>query len=278
MTHQQSTLSSNSGCRIYTQNWQPSDEPKAVLILVHGLAEHSNRYVGIANYFTEQGYAVYALDHEGHGHSQGLRGYINSFDDFLTTLDQYLNNIANQHPGKKLFLVGHSMGGVISSAYLLEHQQKLAGCILSGAALATGDVISPLQKVVLNTLSKVLPKLPVLQLEANDVCHDPAVVEAYKNDPHVFTGKIRVRLITEILRTADRVLKYAANISLPMLILHGGDDKMASPSGSEKLYAGISSSDKTLKIYPGLYHEIFLEPEKLEIYAAIHTWLEQKLA
>lgn len=278
MTHQQSTLSSNSGCRIYTQNWQPSDEPKAVLILVHGLAEHSNRYVGIANYFTEQGYAVYALDHEGHGHSQGLRGYINSFDDFLTTLDQYLNNIANQHPGKKLFLVGHSMGGVISSAYLLEHQQKLAGCILSGAALATGDVISPLQKVVLNTLSKVLPKLPVLQLEANDVCHDPAVVEAYKNDPHVFTGKIRVRLITEILRTADRVLKNAANISLPMLILHGGDDKMASPSGSEKLYAGISSSDKTLKIYPGLYHEIFLEPEKLEIYATIHTWLEQKLA
>ncbi|RNL66667.1 alpha/beta hydrolase [Zhongshania marina] len=278
MTHQQSTLSSNSGCRIYTQNWQPSDEPKAVLILVHGLAEHSNRYMGIANYFTEQGYAVYALDHEGHGHSQGLRGYINSFDDFLTTLDQYLNNIANQHPGKKLFLVGHSMGGVISSAYLLEHQQKLAGCILSGAALATGDVISPLQKVVLNTLSKVLPKLPVLQLEANDVCHDPAVVEAYKNDPHVFTGKIRVRLITEILRTADRVLKNAANISLPMLILHGGDDKMASPSGSEKLYAGISSSDKTLKIYPGLYHEIFLEPEKLEIYATIHTWLEQKLA
>lgn len=278
MTHQQSTLSSNSGCRIYTQNWQPSDEPKAVLILVHGLAEHSNRYVGIANYFTEQGYAVYALDHEGHGHSQGLRGYINSFDDFLTTLDQYLNNIANQYPGKKLFLVGHSMGGVISSAYLLEHQQKLAGCILSGAALATGDVISPLQKVMLNTLSKVLPKLPVLQLEANDVCHDPAVVEAYKNDPHVFTGKIRVRLITEILRTADRVLKYAANISLPMLILHGGDDKMASPSGSEKLYAGISSSDKTLKIYPGLYHEIFLEPEKLEIYATIHTWLEQKLA
>lgn len=278
MTHQQSTLSSNSGCRIYTQNWQPGDEPKAVLILVHGLAEHSNRYVGIANYFTEQDYAVYALDHEGHGHSQGLRGYINSFDDFLTTLDQYLNNIANQHPGKKLFLVGHSMGGVISSAYLLEHQQKLAGCILSGAALATGDVISPVQKVVLNTLSKVLPKLPVLQLEANDVCHDPAVVEAYKNDPHVFTGKIRVRLITEILRTADRVLKNAANISLPMLILHGGDDKMASPSGSEKLYAGISSSDKTLKIYPGLYHEIFLEPEKLEIYATIHTWLEQKLA
>lgn len=277
MTHQQSTFNSNSGCRIYTQNWQPSDEPKAIIILVHGLAEHSNRYVGIANYLTEKGYAVYALDHEGHGHSQGLRGYINSFDDFLTTLDQYLNTIANQHPGKKLFLVGHSMGGVISSAYLLEHQQKLAGCILSGAALATGDVINPVQKIILNALSKILPKLPILQLEANDVCHDPAVVEAYKNDPHVFTGKIRVRLITEILRTADRILKNAADICLPMLILHGGDDKMASPSGSEKLYAGISSSDKTLKIYPGLYHEIFLEPEKLEIYATIHTWLEQKI-
>ncbi|CAA0115501.1 alpha/beta hydrolase [Zhongshania aliphaticivorans] len=277
MTHQQSTLSSNSGCRIYTQNWQPTGTPKAVLILVHGLAEHSNRYVDIANYFTEQGYAVYALDHEGHGHSQGLRGYINRFDDFLSTLDQYCNKIAELHPDRKLFLVGHSMGGVISSAYLLEHQQKLAGCILSGAALATGDVVSPIQKAVLNTLSKVLPKLPVLQLEANDVCHDPAVVAAYKNDPLVFNGKIRARLISEILSTADRVLKNAASISLPMLILHGGDDKMASPTGSEKLYAAISSNDKTLNIYPGLYHEIFLEPEKFEIYATIQAWIEQKI-
>lgn len=277
MTHQQGTLNSRSGCRIYTQNWQPTGKPKAVLILVHGLAEHSNRYVDIANYFTEQGFAVYALDHEGHGHSQGLRGYINRFEDFLNTLDQYCDEVAAQHPGSKLFLVGHSMGGVISTAYLLEHQQKLAGCILSGAALATGDVVSPLQKAFLQGLSKILPKLPVLQLEANDVCHDPAVVEAYRNDPLVFTGKIRARLISEILRTGDHALKNAASITLPMLILHGGDDKMASPTGSEKLYAGISSTDKTLKIYPGLYHEIFLEPEKFEIYAEIHAWLEQKI-
>ncbi|MBW2942118.1 alpha/beta hydrolase [Zhongshania aquimaris] len=277
MTHQQGTLSSQSGCRIYTQNWQPVGTPKAVIILVHGLAEHSNRYIDIANYFTEQGYAVYALDHEGHGHSQGLRGYINRFDDFITTLDQYCNEITGLHPNAKLFLVGHSMGGVISTAYLLKYQQKLAGCILSGAALATGDVISPLQKFVVHCLSKILPKLPILQLEANDVCHDPAVVEAYRNDPRVFTGKIRVRLISEILRTADMVIRNAASISLPMLILHGGDDKMASPTGSEKLYAGISSSDKTLKIYPGLYHEIFLEPEKYSIYAEIYDWMEKKL-
>ena len=148
---------------------------------------------------------------------------------------------------------------------------------MSGAALATGEVVGPLQKIVLHALSILLPKLPALQLEANDVCHDPAVVEAYRNDPNVYTGKIRVRLISEILRTADSVLKNAASITLPMLILHGGDDKMASSSGSEKLYAGISSSDKTLKIYPKLYHEIFLEPEKYDIYADVNAWLEQQL-
>lgn len=277
MTHQQGTLNSRSGCRIYTQNWQPGAPPKAVLILAHGLAEHSNRYVDIAKFFTEQGFAVYALDHEGHGHSQGLRGYINRFDDFLNTLDQYCDDVAALHPNSKLFLIGHSMGGVISTAYLLEHQQKLSGCILSGPALATGDVISPIQKAVVNVLSVILPKLPLLQLEANDVCHDPAVVEAYKNDPYVFTGKIRVRLISEILRTADRVLSNAANITIPMLMLHGGDDKMASPAGSEKLYAAVSSPDKTIKIYPGLYHEIFLEPEKLSIYAEIQAWIEARI-
>jgi alpha-beta hydrolase superfamily lysophospholipase len=277
MTKQIKILRSRTGCRIYTQNWQPTGTPKAVLILVHGLAEHSNRYVDVAKYFTTQGFAVYALDHEGHGRSQGPRGYITSFDEFLTTLDDYLQQIAELHPTSKLFLVGHSMGGVISTAYLLEHQEKLAGCILSGAALATGDAVGPIQRLLLRVLSILLPKLPILKLEANDVCHDPKVVKAYRNDPRVFTGKIRVRLIAELLRTADRVLKNAASISLPMLILHGGDDRMASPAGSEKLYAGISSVDKSLKIYPGLYHEIFFEPEKHEIYAEIHTWLEQKL-
>tara|TARA_R110001592_G_scaffold63585_11_gene194925 strand:- start:12247 stop:13080 length:834 start_codon:yes stop_codon:yes gene_type:complete len=277
MTQQKSLLRSRNGCGIYTQNWQPNGTPKAVLILVHGLAEHSNRYVEIAKYFTAQGFAVYALDHEGHGQSQGLRGYIDNFDDFLTTLDEYRQQIAELHPTSKLFLIGHSMGGVISSAYLLEHQEQVAGCILSGAALDTGGAVGPVQRLLLRLLSILLPKLPILKLEANDVCHDPKVVEAYRNDPRVFTGKIRVRLITELLRTADRVLKNAASISLPMLILHGGDDRMASPAGSEKLYAGISSADKTLKIYPGLYHEIFLEPEKHEIYAEVHTWLERQL-
>jgi alpha-beta hydrolase superfamily lysophospholipase len=277
MRQQKRFLHSRTGYRIYTQNWQPTGTPKAVLILAHGLAEHSNRYVDIAKYFTTQGFAVYALDHEGHGRSQGPRGYINSFDDFLTTLDAFLNQIAELHPTSKLFLVGHSMGGVISTAYLLKHQEKLDGCILSGAALATSKSVGPVQRLLLRVLSILLPKLSVLKLEANDVCHDPKVVKAYRNDPRVFSGKIQLRLIAELLCTADHVLKNAANISLPMLILHGGDDKMASPEGSEKLYAGISSADKTLKIYPGLYHEIFFEPEKHEIYAEIHTWLERKL-
>ena len=273
MIHSTSTQAANTGQQLFTQSWLPDTEVKAILIIAHGLGEHSNRYLPLVEYFVAKGYGIYALDHEGHGKSEGLRGYINRFEDYIQSLDDLIEGVAKLHTGKKLYLIGHSMGGTISANYLLKHQQKLAGCLLSGSALSVGRVISPFQQQVLKVLSLLYPKKPLIQLDVTAVSRDPAVVEAYLNDPLVYGGKHTARLMAEIVMAANRTLAEAATIRLPMLIMHGGDDLMAAPDGSETLYNNISSIDKTLKIYPGLYHEIFLEKEKLEIFDDMAQWL-----
>ena len=271
--HTTDTLTAATGAEIFTQSWLPENDIQAVLVIAHGLSEHSGRYLPFVQYFVERNYAVYALDHEGHGQSGGMRGHINEFDDFVETLNTFIDAIESRHQGKKIFLVGHSMGGAISVNYLLKYQQRLAGCLLSGAALSVGQVISPFQQQVLRFFSLVLPRVPLIKIEGEAVSRDPAVVEAYENDPLVYRGKATARLLAEIVSAAKRGLLLAGEISLPLFIMHGGGDLLTSPSGSEELYEKVASTDKTLKIYDGLYHEIFLEEEKYEVFADIEEWL-----
>ena len=273
MMHTTDTLTAATGAEIFTQSWLPENDIQAVLVIAHGLSEHSGRYLTFVQYFVERNYAVYALDHEGHGQSGGMRGHINEFDDFVETLNTFIDAIESRHQGKKIFLVGHSMGGAISVNYLLKYQQRLAGCLLSGAALSVGQVISPFQQQVLRLFSLVLPRVPLIKIEGEAVSRDPAVVEAYENDPLVYRGKATARLLAEIVSAAKRGLLLAGEISLPLFIMHGGGDLLTSPSGSEELYEKVASTDKTLKIYDGLYHEIFLEEEKYEVFADIEEWL-----
>jgi alpha-beta hydrolase superfamily lysophospholipase len=273
MMHTTDTLTAATGAEIFTQSWLPENDIQAVLVIAHGLSEHSGRYLPFVHYFVERNYAVYALDHEGHGQSGGMRGHINHFDDFVETLNVFIDRIEERHAGKKIFLVGHSMGGAISVNYLLKYQQRLAGCLLSGAALSVGQVISPFQQQVLRFFSLVLPRVPLIKIEGEAVSRDPAVVEAYENDPLVYRGKATARLLAEIVSAAKRGLLLAGEISLPLFIMHGGGDLLTSPSGSEELYEKVASTDKTLKIYDGLYHEIFLEEEKYEVFADIEEWL-----
>ena len=266
-----------SGAQIFTQCWLPDAEIKAVLVIAHGLGEHSGRYLPFVEHFVALGYGVYALDHEGHGRSQGRRGYIPHLSTFVETLFQYISQIKDKHRDKKFFLVGHSMGGVISVNYLLRHEETLSGCILSGSALATDEVIGPVLKWILKGLSLLMPKAQIIKLEGEAVSRDPEVVHRYLSDPLVFHGKVTARLLTAILSGADHGLEKAAKITLPLLIMHGGDDGLASPKGSQMLFERVSSTDKTLKIYDNLFHEIFLEPEKMQVFADTERWLEARV-
>lgn len=264
---------------VYYRYWKPLGEYRAVIVVVHGAAEHSGRYEIFAEHFVALGYAVVALDHIGHGQSDGQRVFIRSFDDYVQTLDLFCAQVRADFPDSPQILLGHSLGGLISSTYLLQadKQQQFAGCVLSGPAIKTDLEPPMLQLLAIRFFSWCLPKLGVLQLDAAGVSRDPAEVERYRNDPLNYGGKLTARLVAELFRVMQRVQANAASIELPILLLHGGEDSMASPQGSRFLDEHISSTDKTLKIYPGLYHEIFNEPERLQVFADIEQWLQRVL-
>lgn len=278
MDHQEGFFRGADEKQIYYQAWLPEGETRAVLLIVHGLAEHSGRYLNVVNYFTPRGYAVYALDHIGHGKSEGDRVFVNRFEDFTRTVKIFFDKIRGWQPGLPIFIVGHSMGGLISSYYLLDHQEELAGAILSGAGVKIPDYVTGTTITMGKILSKLLPKAGLIGLEAEHICSDPAVVQAYVNDPLVYTGKTSARLAAEMLSAMQRVSSEAGRISLPVIMVHGSEDKLVEPAASQMLYDKVSSEDKTIKIYPGYYHEVFNEPGRDVVFNDLDAWLEAHLA
>ena len=201
MIQQEGSFADAKAAHIFYQMWLPDGEPKATLVLVHGLAEHCGRYMNVVNHFVPLGYAVYGLDHIGHGKSDGTRAYVDRFFDFVDTLKQFVDLVKQWQPAKPCFMIGHSMGGLISAAYLLEHQADLNGAVLSAPAIKASGAISSTTLTVGRLLSSLAPKMGVAQLAADGISQDPAVVEAYVNDPLVCSGKITARLGAEMLKT-----------------------------------------------------------------------------
>ncbi len=273
MEHREGFLQGVRNAKIYYQAWLPEGECKAVLLVVHGLAEHSGRYMNVVNHFIPLGYAVYGIDHVGHGKSEGTRVYVERFRDYTDTLKLYFDMVRAWHPDKPIFLVGHSMGGLIGAAYLLEHQEELAGAVLSGPLIKAAGEVSPAAALIGKLLSTLMPKAGLLGLAAEGVSRDPAVVQAYVNDPLVYRGKATARLVIELIAAAQRVASEAAKITLPLLIVQGSEDKLVDPLGAQILYDRVSSTDKTLKVYEGLYHEVFNEPERGQVLNDVASWL-----
>ncbi len=263
--------------RLYWQTWEPDGNMRAAVLLVHGLGEHSGRYAHVARHLTRRGFAVYTLDHYGHGKSAGHAGYVERFSVYLDGVHAVLQKIQAERPSLPLFLIGHSMGGLIAAAYLLRNQEAFRACVMSGPALKTDQAPPALLLAVNKLLSALVPTLPMIRLDASGVSRDPAVVEDYLNDPLVFHGKLSARLIAELSATMDRTLSRAADIHIPVIFMHGEEDLLTSPSGSQEMFANIGSGDKTLKLYPGLYHEIFNEPEQDAVLADMSAWLEKHL-
>ncbi|MEH6589005.1 MAG: lysophospholipase [Halioglobus sp.] len=275
MLHKEGHLTSGAQASIYYQYWTPEQTARAVILVVHGAAEHSGRYQHLAEHFTAEGYAVAALDQIGHGKSDGDCAHANRFEDHLVTLDNFLRQVQQDFADLPIVLFGHSMGGLIGSNYLLRNQSAFTTCILSGPAIKTDLKPPAIQLLVIRFLSLILPKLGVLQLDANGVSRDPAEVERYRNDPLNYSGKMTARTVSEMFHSMHHIQANAQNISLPILLLHGGDDPMTAPSGSQFLADNVSSQDKSLKIYPGLYHEIINEPEKDQVFADMDAWLNR---
>lgn len=255
------------------QTWHPEGPVKAAILLVHGLGEHSSRYMDLVNHFVPLGYAIYTIDHIGHGKSDGVRKHINSFADFTDTLDIYFQRVKDWHGDKPVFLLGHSMGGLIAACYLLNHQHAFSGAILSAPALKISNDVPRLKVLVGKLLSVCWPRFGILSINPTKISRDLSVVQAYMDDPLIYKGKTSARLAAELLKTMHRVDEGAQKITLPVLILQGTDDAIVNPDGAQAFYDGVGSTDKTLTLYEGLYHEVFSDPEKGRVFDDLEKWL-----
>jgi acylglycerol lipase len=277
MKHIEGNFKGVRNVKIFYQGWLPQENAKAVLLVVHGLGEHSGRYMNVVNHFVPLGYAVYGLDHIGHGKSEGMREYVERFDDFTDTLTIFYDMVTEWQGDTPIFLFGHSMGGAITSYYLLDHQAAFTGAIISAPAVKVGDSVSQATIIMSKVLSRLVPKMGLIALDVNGISRDPEVVEAYVKDPLVFHGKTPARLAAELLSAMMRITAEAGKITLPFIVVQGGADTIVDPSGAQMLYDKASSADKTLKIYDELYHEVFNEPERDRVLKDVENWLESQL-
>ena len=277
MKHKEGKFKGYKGLSLYYLCWLPDKRPKAVLLVAHGLAEHSSRYKNLVNYFVPKGYAVYTFDYRGHGKSEGLRSYVDRFSDYLADLKTFLDKVRKEHRDAKIFLVGHSMGGTVATAYAIEHQQELAGVITSAPSLVASSTVSPALLAIAGVISALAPKMGVAVLDASTISRDKAVVDAYVDDPLVFRGKIPARTGAELAKMWKTLPEQMPKIKLPILVMQGTADRLANPASSKLLYKRAGSKDKTLKLYKGFYHEIFNEPGHRQVMADVEAWLKKHL-
>lgn len=256
MRHREGQFRGHKGLKIYTQCWLPEGDAAAVLLVAHGYGEHSGRYQNLVNALVPKGYAIYALDHRGHGRSEGERVQVDSYQDYLIDLKTFFDLVQAENPGLPVYLLGHSMGASISTAYAASHQHEVAGLILSGGGIATG---APQQRPAAFDLASTLSR-------------DPAVVEAYRSDPLVYHGPPPSGRSAMAGMRSD-LPQLAPTITLPLLIMAGGASPLGDGPRSQALYEAAGSKDKTLKLYPDLMHEIFNEPEHPQVLADLAAWL-----
>ncbi|MBD0020876.1 alpha/beta fold hydrolase [Gordonia pseudamarae] len=249
----------------------PDGESRGVVLIAHGLAEHGRRYGHVVRAMVAAGFTVAVPDHLGHGRSDGKRLRISNFADYTDDIDTVLDAV--RIDGLPTFLLGHSMGGCIALDYALDHQDRLDGLVLSGAAVVPGSDLSPILVRLAPVLGRLVPWLPSTALDAESISRDPKVVADYDNDPLVVRGKVPAGLGGALMTTMQSFPGRLPSLRIPLLVMHGGDDALTEPEGSRMVDRLAGSTDKTLIIYDGLFHEIFNEPERETVIGTTVDWL-----
>ncbi len=273
-------LERKKGRKLFLRIWKPENTEtklKGIILIAHGYAEHSERYDYTAEYFTNKNYAVYAPDHYGHGRSEGVKADVPDFRVFVEDLLTVLSKIQIREKNIPVFLLGHSMGGAISTILASGTGNNIKGLILSGASIRIDGGVSNFVKSISKIIAFITPYLPLVDFAVEGISKDPEVVEAYKNDLLNYNGKVRARMGREMLRSEELITeKLLSRISVPTLILHGNKDPLVNPECSQIIYSNISSKDKEIFVLENLYHEILNEPEKDEVLDIIGKWLDTR--
>jgi alpha-beta hydrolase superfamily lysophospholipase len=277
--HDEDYFEAGDGRRLYQQHWMPEGASKGHLAIVHGFAEHSARYAYTAEALARRGYAVHALDLRGHGRSDGDRAYVRSLNEYLLDVRAFLVRVRERAGSETVFLLGHSMGGGIVALMLCVDRPIVRGVLLSGAVLPGQITIgSRIQGWIARVLGRLAPRFPMVKLAAADVSRDPEEVAKYDSDPMIYRGRIRAGLAAAMTRAIERIRRDTPQITMPLLIMHGTADALANPENSQAFHDRVGSTDKMLKLYEGLYHEILNEPERDLVIADIAAWMDARSA
>jgi alpha-beta hydrolase superfamily lysophospholipase len=269
-THEE-RIDSTRGVKIFVRSWSPASRARAVVVICHGVNSHSGQYLWVGGEFAANGFAAYALDLRGRGRSDGERFYVEDVADYVSDLAATVTLARSRHPGLPLFLLGHSAGGVVSSIYVLDNQAGLAGFICESFAFqvpAPGFALAAIK-----ALSHIAPRLPVLKLKNEDFSRDPQAVEALNNDPLTAHEVQPALTVAALVRADERLREEFPAITLPLLIMHGTDDKATVCHGSEFFHQTAGSRDKTLKLYEGHYHDLLNDVGKEQVMADITEWI-----
>jgi alpha-beta hydrolase superfamily lysophospholipase len=271
---------SDDGVKIFYRHY-PAESEKARMVIAHGLGEHSGRYENVVEHMLPKGVSVWVPDHRGHGQSEGNRGHVLNFAQYLSDLRLCVDLAGEDRPnGMKLFLLGHSMGGLIALNFAQESPDSIDGVIASSPALGMAIEISRFKKTLASLMSCIWPGMTLSnELDAVDISHDPKVVAAYKTDPLVH-DRVSARFFTEFLVAMETAHNRAARLKIPILLQVAGDDKLVNPRSSTQFFESLDLEDKTLHIYENGYHEIYNEVENLqtEVFKDLESWVEKQMA
>jgi alpha-beta hydrolase superfamily lysophospholipase len=272
MAHVEFSIQSKDGLHLFAQEWSP-DNTQAVVCLVHGLGEHSGRYAHVADRLNQAGYAVLTFDLRGHGKSDGQRAYTPTFDALMDDIYSLLDEAGRRHAGLPRFLYGHSLGGILVLNYTLRRHPDLAGVIATSSGLRTALEQQKGKVALAKVLGSIMPKQSLSSgLDARMISRDADVVNKYVNDPLVH-DKMTFGMAKALMGSISWAFANASEFPVPLLLVHGAEDKIAFPSGSKE-FAGLVRGDCTIKIWEGLYHETHNEPEKEKVLDYIIGWLE----
>jgi len=267
---------SKDNLQLFTREWKAKN-PNAIIFLVHGYAEHVERYAHLAAFLNEHNISLYGIDLRGHGKSEGKRAYIDSFNQFTDDVDSWLKQYS--HLELPTYIYGHSMGGLVSTAYLQKYAcplKQFSGLLLSAPAFMPKKDMAPTLIKFSSVIGKYLPKLKTIKLDPNLISSDPNEVEKYINDPLVYSGKWYARTAAELIAKMKEVQNKARSFNFPIFIAHGQKDGLTEIEGSKIFYNKINSEDKTLHLVEGAYHELVNEPTKADFMNLMLNWISDR--
>ena len=277
MSHQTFEFRAQDGLRLFGQEWVPTLPSKGLVCLIHGLGEHSGRYAHLGAFLNQNQYSLISFDLRGHGRSEGLRGHTPHFDSFMADMDCFLDQARTLQTGLPLFLYGHSMGGILVLNYVLRRKPALAGVIVTGAGLRTALEKQKAKVLLAKVLGALLPRMTLPSgLNPETISRDPAVVQAYVNDPLVH-DRLSLGMGRQLIQAIDYAFQHAHDFPpVPLLMMHGKDDVLGYASGTEE-FARSVPQDCTLKIWDGLRHEIHNEPGQGQVFDFLLVWMNRVL-